>query len=132
MKVLRLSQNTIIVLAGVILGLMIVAITDTYALDYIVPRQATIAWDAHEIEGVEYRVYVAPQSDKAAATLLGTTSDTTFVVTIPPEIPLAVVGITTVSEGVESDVNWSDVNGTSTPNPWVFILLTPPEGLRIQ
>ena len=102
------------------------------------PDNTTIAWDAVEpidSEVISYKLYIAPYGDYASKTAAGITSELTYKVNIPTDAAMYVVGVSAalnIGEGdeVESDINWSDVNGESTPNPFVYVNLGPPLGLK--
>ena len=74
----------------------------------------------------------------ANADLQGETSELTFTLTFTVEGEY-VIGVRTVRTTpigvVYSEINWSDVNGVSTPDPFVVRYIVPipePEGLRLQ
>jgi hypothetical protein len=108
------------------------------AQQYVRPTQSTVGWNATVIPGetVTYRVYVAPLNKYDEKVVLGTTAELQFTVTIPTAEPMYVVGVSSLlkegeTDEEESTINWSDVNGTSTPNPFIYINLSPPAGLGI-
>lgn len=102
------------------------------ALDWVLPYQATIVWDVLSGENVTYNIYTAKYQDYESKNLIGSTTETRYVVTIPTDTGNLryVVGVSAVVDALESDINWSDVNGVSTPNPFAFVIITPPQNLR--
>ena len=108
-----------------------------YALEWVSPTQDTIAWDAVVGDNVSYRVYVAPYGDYETKVFQADTQDVLFFVTLPERAGKYVVGISTVldlgtPEEDESEINWSDVNGESTPVPFGYRLFGAPLNLRRQ
>jgi hypothetical protein len=122
---------------GISLVIMLMLSGVAWAQTYVRPTQSTVAWDAVVETGqtVSYKVYVAPLDDKDAKTFLGTTTELTYTVTIPTELSMYVVGVSTIvdeggAEEKESAINWSDVNGANTPQPFIYVNLNPPTGLK--
>ena len=122
---------------GISLVIMLMLSSVAWAQTYVRPSQSTVAWDAvvETGETVSYKLYVAPLDDKDAKVILGTTTELTYIVTIPTELSMYVVGVSTLtSEGTaeekESAINWSDVNGINTPNPFIYVNLNPPTGFK--
>lgn len=86
-----------------------------------------VAWDAVAPMGgdtISYEIFVAPLGDYAAAQAVGITSLLEMDVTLPGEGDW-VIGVRTVrtittnGETLYSEINWSDVNGLATPNPFI-------------
>jgi hypothetical protein len=109
------------------------------SVEWKATNQATAAWDAViTLEGgdplpashtVKYRVYLSnaiTDPDKANPALLGETDQLQFVITLNAEGKYF-VGVQSVrydESAVEvsaSSVNWSDVNGAATPNPFGLV-----------
>jgi hypothetical protein len=114
------------------------------AVEWKKTNQATVAWDAVTTladgmpipagDVVKYRVYLANHQtdpDKANPALLGETDLLDYTITLNTEGRF-VVGVQTVrydGAGVElevSTINWSDVNGEETPNPFGIFHHIPP------
>jgi len=98
------------------------------------PNQRTISWDPIIQPGLTYRVYLAPKGQYGQATLQGETSENTFDLTLT-EWGNWVTGVSAVefigtSTEEESAINWSDINGASTPDPFGFKVRWPPDNLR--
>ena len=103
----------------------------------------TVEWDQVLPMGddiISYDIFVAPIGDYASAQLMGTTDLLEMEVTFPDEGDW-VVGVRTVrtiisnGEVLYSDINWSDQNGESTPNPFTarwFIVPGAPSNFRIR
>ncbi len=101
--------------------------------------QATISWDAATeltddtplVGVVEYELYRTPYpvvdgQNPAAHTLEGTVSSTALDVNVPNDSVSYAYGVRTklTTDGgatiLYSAINWSDVNGLSTPNPFLY------------
>jgi hypothetical protein len=113
------------------------------SVEWKATNQATVAWDAvTTIEGgdplpanntVKYRVYLSnaiTDPDKANPALLGETDQLQYVLTLNSEGKYF-VGVQSVryDNAVEvsvSSVNWSNVNGAATPNPFGLVHYAPP------
>lgn len=104
---------------------------------------ADIAWDAvAPITGstITYEVLVASLGDKTSFTIVGETGSLLYSVTLLSEGDW-VIGVRTVrtidsnSERLLSLINWSDVDGVMTPNPFIiryYEVPVAPENLRLQ
>ena len=102
-----------------------------------------IAWDAvAPITGstITYEVLVASLGDKTNFTIVGETGSLLYSVTLLSEGDW-VIGVRTVrtidsnSERLLSLINWSDVDGLSTPSPFIcryFMLPEMPMNMRLQ
>ena len=103
----------------------------------------SVAWDGVLPMGgdtISYEVFVAPVGDYQAAQTVGQTD------LLEMDVPLAsegdwVIGVRTVrtiisnGEVLYSDINWSDVNGLATPNPFFlrwYAVPAAPSNLRSQ
>ena len=114
------------------------------SVEWKATNQATIAWDATatlengdplpENNTVKYRVYLSnavTDPDKANPALLGETDLLQYVLTLNAEGKYF-VGVQSVrydENAVEvgaSSVNWSDINGAATPNPFGLVHYAPP------
>lgn len=108
------------------------------AVEWKALNQATVEWEAVSAneagdplpagDTVKYRVYLAnavTDPDKTNAVLLGETDQLEYILTLNTEGRF-VVGVSAVryddagTELEESAINWSDVNGEATPNPFGF------------
>lgn len=119
------------------------------AQQWVPANQSTIAWNATttDVEGnplpqdsvVKYYIYLKEFGVEGDGEKVGETDVLQYTVTFPGEGKF-IVGVRSVrlAEGEvvgESTINWSDVNGESTPEPFGFIIYGPPAepvGLRIQ
>lgn len=129
----------------VVLAIALLFVCSTVgAVEWKKTNQATVAWDAVTtlVDGsaipagdvLKYRVYLAnaqTDPDKANPALLGETDQLEYLITLNTEGRYW-VGVQTVrydSAGVElevSTINWSDVNGEYTPNPFGIFHHLPP------
>lgn len=109
--------------------LILLCAAPAFALDWFYPNQQTIAWDSAG-NGLTYNVYLCEYSHYESKVLLGNTSEITYVVTVPRDGKQYIVGVTSVMNEYESEINWSDTNGESTPEPFGFMTLAPPMNLR--
>jgi hypothetical protein len=105
------------------------------AVEWRTANQATIAWDAvttfeagdpiPENHVIRYRVYIKPDGAETPG-LLGETDTLQFIVTLAAEGRF-IVGVQSVrydENNIElstSEINWSDVNGEATPNPFGLV-----------
>ena len=143
-KLIRKATIILFVLCAIPLGYL--AAQQVFTAD-----QKTIEWNESTSVGVlegtySYEVYTLPEGgDKTVlpdytvvdATLVGETTDLTETITFTAEGNF-VIGVRTKrvladDSVVYSDMNWSDVNGESTPTPFVVRYILPPEmplGLR--
>lgn len=87
----------------------------------------SVAWDEVLPMGddtISYEVFVAPLGDYPAADSVGQTELLTMDVPLPGEGDW-VIGVRTVrtitsnGEVLYSEINWSDVNGLATPDPFI-------------
>lgn len=104
------------------------------ALQWATPSQDTIQWDPVEMVGITYRVYMAPFGQHENANLIGDTVETTYTVSFD-QWGEFVVGVSAVLQAglpteQESPINWSDVNGISTPEPFAYRVIWAPINLR--
>jgi len=116
----------------------------------VTPNELTIAWNevttdigGDTITGVLYEVYIlqngADKTDESLWILSTVTSQTSATISfagLPTgEYLLGVRSMYNVGETtLYSEMNWSDVNGEMTPDPFVIVYAKPPvtpEGLRI-
>jgi hypothetical protein len=114
-------------------------------LGQTIVRQETVsvAWDAVTPMGgdtISYELFVAPLGDYASAQSVGTTILLDDDITVPSEGDW-VVGVRTIrtitanGEILYSSINWSDVDGLATPNPFFirwYVAPVAPENLRFQ
>ena len=113
-------------------------VAPSHAVDWKNLNQATVAWDAvttlsdgsaiPEGSSIQYRVYMAnavTDPNKTNPAVLGTIPNIEYLITINAEgkyiIGVSAVRFADGAEVEESDINWSDVNGDSTPNPFGFV-----------
>lgn len=112
----------------------------------IYTNQATVAWDAvttlddgSQIPAentVMYEVWIRKETEE---TFIAETDLLEYTITFSEEGTYE-VGVRTMryvadGEVIKSDINWSDVNGTATPNPFVIKYykgVPVPENLRSQ
>ncbi len=114
-------------------------------LGQAVIRQSSvdITWDAVSVilgSTITYEVVRAPVGDKGNFDIVGETAIVSYSISFVSEGDW-VVGVRTVrtidsiGERILSDINWSDVNGTFTPDPFmVRYYMDPPvpQNLRLQ
>ena len=125
--------------------LLIIVICLPLLLGQMIVRQSSvdIAWDSiAPIIGstIIYEILRAPLNDKASFEIVGETVLVTYLVMFSSEGDW-VVGVRTVrtidsnSERLLSSINWSDVDGLATPNPFIgrwYVAPDVPENLRVQ
>ena len=125
--------------------LLIILMVLPLLLGQIVVRDnpVSVAWDAVASMGgdtIAYEIFIAPLGDYASAQSVGQTVLLDMDVTIASEGDW-VIGVRTVrtitvnSEILYSDINWSDVDGLSTPNPFIvrwYAAPDAPNNLRMQ
>lgn len=116
-----------------------------FCVEWRSTNQATVAWDAVTTlaDGsalpaghyVHYRIYLAnamTDPDKTVPAILGETAELQYTMTLNTEGKYY-VGVQTVrydetdAEITVSDINWSDVNGEYTPNPFGLVHYLAPE-----
>ncbi|MHC4537465.1 MAG: hypothetical protein ACYS6K_26290, partial [Planctomycetota bacterium] len=111
-----------------------------HALEWRSTNQATISWDPVTtlVNGdpipatdlIRYRIYLK-ESGTTAELFVDEIGFSTYTITLSTEGKY-IVGIQAVrydSAGVEvgeSEINWSDVNGEATPNPFGLVFFHPP------
>lgn len=114
------------------------------AVEWRVTNQATVSWDPvmtlengdplPATDSIKYKVYLsnaATDPGKTNPVLLGETDQTQYTLTLNTEGKF-IVGVTAVrynesaEEVGESEINWSDVNGAATPNPFGLLFYHPP------
>jgi hypothetical protein len=109
----------------------------------VTPDQKTVSWDANpsnEMFDVTYEVFILPSGkDREVESnwqLVGSTEGLQMAITFTVEDKY-IVGVRCYrevgGEFIYSSVNWSDVNGEWTPEPFVILYaVTPfmPKGLR--
>lgn len=131
------------IIAILILGLWIFC-GNAAAVDWKVTNQATIAWDAVITLGdgsalpagnlIKYKVYLAnaiTDPNKQNPATLGETDQLEYLITLNAEgkfIPgVSAVRYDETGAAIdESAINWADVNGESTPNPFGLVHYIPP------
>ena len=109
-----------------VIALMIMFMSATvFALEWQTANQITIAWDPSakivSTDIISYTVYSKVMGTDTPV-IIGETSDTQYVVTFIEEgryyLGVSATRLVADGETIESDINWSDVNGESTPNPF--------------
>ena len=139
----------------VTLLISLVFVVSALSIEWKTANQATVQWDAVTTlsdgnpvpsdNSVKYRVYLAnavTDPDKTNPSLLTTNpiSALEYIITLNTEGKYY-IGVSAVrydSTGAEiadteSDINWSDTNGESTPNPFglvYYIKMGAPKNLR--
>jgi hypothetical protein len=139
----------------VTLLISLVFVVSALSIEWKTANQATVQWDAVTTlsdgnpvpadNSVKYRVYLAnavTDPDKTNPSLLTTNPISTleYIITLNTEGKYY-IGVSAVrydSTGAEiadteSDINWSDTNGESTPNPFglvYYIKMGAPKNLR--
>jgi hypothetical protein len=114
------------------------------AIEWHTANQMTVAWDANEAvvapDVLKYGVYtkILPNGEPI---LIHEQDATVVTITFQAEGNY-IVGVTSVryvggasGERLESVINWSDINGENTPDPFgarYWIIPDPPVGLRLQ
>jgi hypothetical protein len=120
------------------IGILILVLFSAWAQDVIYTNQATVAWDAVAPLGGDTITYEVWISDGTTDTLMAETDLLEHTITFGVEgswtIGVRTVRtITATGERLYSEMNWSDVNGEATPNPFVIRFYLPPAaplGLR--
>ena len=100
-------------------------VSPVLALGWHTANQVTVAWDAVgkivDTDVISYVLYFKIVGTDTPI-LAGETADLEFAVTFTDEgryyIGVATKRVVADGEIIESDINWSDVNGDSTPNPF--------------
>jgi hypothetical protein len=100
-------------------------ISPVLALDWHTANQVTVAWDPSEkiadTDVISYVLYLRVVGTETPIKV-GETADTQYVVTFTEEgkyyLGVSAKRLVADGESIESDINWSDVNGESTPNPF--------------
>lgn len=95
------------------------------ALDWHTANQATVAWDPSEkivdTDVITYVLYFKIVGTEVPI-LAGETADLNFTFTFTNEgkyyLGVSAKRLVIDGEIVESEINWSDVNGESTPDPF--------------
>ena len=114
------------------------------AITWHTANQITVEWDANTVvvapDVLRYGVYRKVLPD-GSPVLLHEQDSTVVTITFQAE-GRYIVGITSVryigsidGERIESVINWSDINGENTPNPFgasYYIIPDPPLNLRKQ
>ena len=102
-----------------------VMVSSVLALEWHATNQVTVAWndvdkivDTDEISYIVYSKIVGTDTP----ILVGETADLRFTIAFTDEgkyyIGVATKRIVADGETLESEINWSDVNGESTPDPF--------------
>lgn len=80
-----------------------------------------------DVQTVEYEIFREPYpiADRAIGTMLGTTALLAFDIVVPADDLTYAYGVRTIyttvtSTVVYSTINWSDVNGVATPDPFLY------------
>ena len=135
----------IVILAALIISMFFaMGSTRAHAVEWHTANQITVEWDAYTDvtapDVLKYGVYTR-MLPSGAPVLLHEQDTTVVTITFQAE-GRYVVGVTSIryvgsatGERIESEVNWSDVNGESTPVPFgasYFIVPGHPIGLRKQ
>jgi len=109
-------------------------VSPVLALDWHTANQVTVAWDPSEkiadTDVISYFLYFKIVGTDTPI-LAGETADLEFTFTFVDEgkYYLGVSAKRLVADGeiMESDINWSDINGESTPNPFGVKFYAKPE-----
>ena len=96
-----------------------------FALEWQTANQLTVAWDPSakivSTDIISYTVYSKVMGTDTPVKI-GETADTQYVVTFIEEgryyLGVSATRLVADGETIESDINWSDINGESTPNPF--------------
>ena len=104
------------------------------ALDWHTANQATVAWDPSEkivdTDVITYVLYFKIAGTEVPI-LAGETADLNFTFTFTNEgkyyLGVSAKRLVIDGEIVESEINWSDVNGESTPSPFGVRFYVKPE-----
>ena len=104
------------------------------ALDWHTANQVTVAWDPSEkivdTDVITYVLYFKIVGTEVPI-LVGETADLNFTFTFIDEgkyyLGVSAKRLVIDGEVVESEINWSDVNGESTPNPFGVKFYARPE-----
>ena len=126
--------------SGLVLTVLFMFASMVYSQVVIVtPDQKTVYWNPAN-GATSYEVFTlshgGDKNDENARTLVGETDQLQQSITFSVEGKY-IIGVRSVKdvEGtlLYSDINWSDINGASTPNPFEVVYATIPdwpEGLR--
>ncbi len=123
-----------------VLGFVILMAFSISGQEVVYTSQITIEWDAVAPQGGDVITYEVWINDGSTQTLIAETADLFYTITFSVDGNY-ILGVRTVrtitatSDRFFSDLNWSDVNGTRTPNPFIaryYIGPAAPEGLRYQ
>jgi len=112
-----------------------------YAQEWHSTNQATVIWDAvaplEDTDTISYNVYLKDMDGNIE--FYENTADTTSIITFSEEgryfVGVSTKRVVASGDEAESEVNWSDVNGTSTPTPFgvVYVIMpNMPQGLQLQ
>ncbi len=111
--------------------ILIMILTIGYSQEIHVGDQHTITWDTVNANGVvEYQVWVRYEGTDI---LLDIVPAPPYIADISQYGNAIIIGVATVIDGEVSDINWSNVNGESTPSPFIlWPVVLPPVNLRIE
>ena len=119
----------------VLLIVIMVVLPLAYSQELVIGTPQTINWDAVSVSQgmVSYEVALKDSSDNV--TMLGETTDLTYNFDVPTGGEYVVGVRTKLIIGTNlpqySDWNWSNIDGTSTPSPFVLLESVPvPQNLR--
>ncbi len=134
-KVLVLGHN----MKKIIFLLIFMTALSGYAQDIEYTNQVTVAWDVvAPIEPTDIITYQVWTDSVAGIVMVGKTDLVQYTITFTVEGEY-IIGVGTKREVVSGDIvyseiNWSNVNGVSTPDPFVVRYIKPiqsPENLRL-
>jgi hypothetical protein len=129
-----------------IIGLALIFLSLSLAGQQVIETDTlTITWDEVLPLGddtISYDIYITsyPVADRTTGIILANVAVPPFVVTAPSEGDFA-IGVRTVrhyiptNSDVYSDINWSDIDGLATPDPFILRWIEKPMApinLRIQ
>ena len=118
----------------ILLAVLLIGLSVGYSQELVIGTPQIINWDAVTVSSgtISYEVGLKDSSDNV--TILGETTELSYTFDVPSG-DTYVVGVRTKlildSTTYYSDWNWSNIDGESTPNPFVLLQAVPaPTNLR--
>jgi hypothetical protein len=126
---------------GIIFSIAILS-TSVFALEEFVADEKTIGWDVVaplvSTDIIAYNVYIKNLANEEIIFIKKVTVlQATIQFSVEGKFAAGVSTVRTVADGeiVESAINWSNVNGVSTPNPFIikwYVLADAPPNLHAK
>lgn len=140
MKTIRISKHLILSIFIILALLIVLSARSALAVDYKIANQMTLEWavtaPVNAGEQIEYAIYIAPSTDKPAATKLWQGPEVQYTVTLSTEglflFGLQTVRLVDISGTMtvvsQSPIGWSD-DPLIAPTPFgAQHFLPPPAG----